>query len=475
MRARPWWSSGRAALVFVAFVVALGGCSALLPPAPSDDVRCEAVEGAGDPCVELGQVCVEGFCRNREICNGVDDDTDGRVDEGPASDADGDGFTSCGGGVAALADCNDDDASIHPADPARGIAAPDEICDGRDNQCDGMAVDAIEASGCVGTQRCSRSEARCVEPTCSYPEFQCAEGFQCVGGACLPGDCTRTGCLEMQVCDPVTRACVTPLPLGASCATDAQCEDQRCLPMREALAIAGPGAPQRACARTCCSDVDCPGDFVCWAPGTGARACVARTLLETDFGPPESTERACSDGIACEPGACEYATYEAYDRARTGFICGDSFAASDAAACTQNNQCRSGICQFGHAAFFGAGAPIGPCTGACRTASDCNGFEQAWNDSFQRAGTGDEPGTMGCLPAQLTGTADFVQVCFETDGAEEGTPCNGNAECLEGACFGGICRGTCCNDADCGSGDLCRPFNRGQFWSLHCAPPLTTF
>ncbi len=58
-----------------------------------------------------------------EICNGRDDDCDGMVDEGISVDNDGDGF-ACSG------DCDDFDPAVHPG--------AGEICDQKDNDCDGF-------------------------------------------------------------------------------------------------------------------------------------------------------------------------------------------------------------------------------------------------------------------------------------------------------------------------------------------------
>ncbi|MCK6530424.1 hypothetical protein L6R50_23660 [Myxococcota bacterium] len=65
-----------------------------------------------------------------EVCNGVDEDCDGTVDDG--FDLDADGYTTCEG------DCDDADPSRHP-----GAA---EACDGIDGDCDGV-VPASEADG----------------------------------------------------------------------------------------------------------------------------------------------------------------------------------------------------------------------------------------------------------------------------------------------------------------------------------------
>jgi hypothetical protein len=90
-----------------------------------------------------------------ERCNGVDDDCNGRVDDGATDattwydDGDGDGYgdsaastLACSapvGTVADATDCDDSDADVHPG--------ADEWCDGVDNDCDGSvdedtAVDA---------------------------------------------------------------------------------------------------------------------------------------------------------------------------------------------------------------------------------------------------------------------------------------------------------------------------------------------
>jgi hypothetical protein len=67
-----------------------------------------------------------------EVCNGVDDNCDGRIDEGFDNDADG--VTTCAG------DCDDTDPSTYPGAP--------EICDGFDNDCDGIVPDdEVDADG----------------------------------------------------------------------------------------------------------------------------------------------------------------------------------------------------------------------------------------------------------------------------------------------------------------------------------------
>jgi hypothetical protein len=71
------------------------------------------------------------FPGNTELCNDIDDDCNGLVDD--ALDADGDGFGLCD-------DCNDADFRINPA----GI----EVCNGLDDDCNGfVSADEIDRDG----------------------------------------------------------------------------------------------------------------------------------------------------------------------------------------------------------------------------------------------------------------------------------------------------------------------------------------
>jgi hypothetical protein len=101
----------------------------------ADDTDCDDSEASIHPGAE-------------EACNALDDDCDGEVDEGLDqtwyADTDGDGYGDastayehCGPGsgwVSDDSDCDDSDASIHPA--------AGEHCDGFDNDCDGLVDDA---------------------------------------------------------------------------------------------------------------------------------------------------------------------------------------------------------------------------------------------------------------------------------------------------------------------------------------------
>ncbi|MBL8603385.1 MAG: hypothetical protein JNK72_15780 [Myxococcales bacterium] len=102
--------------------------------------RCAAGTTA---CSGGGIVCNRNLGPVAEVCNGVDDDCDGTIDDGVLNtywrDADGDGYgnpsvttTACsppGGWVSNNADCNDSNFAVRPGAP--------EVCNSIDDNCNG--------------------------------------------------------------------------------------------------------------------------------------------------------------------------------------------------------------------------------------------------------------------------------------------------------------------------------------------------
>jgi hypothetical protein len=68
-----------------------------------------------------------------EVCDGVDNNCNGQIDEG--FDQDGDGYKTCGSNP----DCNDSNAAIRPG--------ATEICDGVDNNCNGQIDEGFDKDG----------------------------------------------------------------------------------------------------------------------------------------------------------------------------------------------------------------------------------------------------------------------------------------------------------------------------------------
>jgi hypothetical protein len=137
-------------------------------PPPRETVTTTAPNCALGRCGDVGyEVVGKRFCPgtstcvpSAEICNGLDDDCDGDVDDGFNLGTTCDGVGQCGTGVfecdpntPMMARCSTDIGG------SQDQSVP-EICDGLDNSCDGMTD---ETFGTLG-QMCNGTAGACVDP-----------------------------------------------------------------------------------------------------------------------------------------------------------------------------------------------------------------------------------------------------------------------------------------------------------------------
>jgi hypothetical protein len=280
----------------------------------------ECQQGVTD-CVGGKIVCIGEIGPTAEICDGKDNNCDGKIDEAvigegqPCGSDVGEcqkGKTKCVGGKYICV------GEVGPSE---------EICDGKDNNCDGKADETAE---CPGKSACI--EGRCLLP-CGSAEFICPGGSTCINGYCVPDDCAGVKCKDDERC--VNGLCV-PKCTGSDCPphqkcdlTTGQCLDDSCIskgcPAGQICAgytcvqdPCPPGTcpPYQGCANgTCfdvCLNVSCPPGQTCVRGACTDDPCAAKSCPSTH------TCKVVEGKGQCEPDPCRIISCELGEVCREG-------------------------------------------------------------------------------------------------------------------------------------------------------------
>ncbi len=342
-----------------------------------------------------------------ELCNSLDDDCDGTVDE------------DC---LALGETCTmDDECAFGPMPEGAAVATDPEPVrcidlGGDDRRCS-IPCDATSAAGCTALARPIGLGSAALDG------LYCRSIAGCEG-ACAPGE---PGASEN----------------GTACTIDTDCASLRCTSVGSA----------RICTTPCVASAGaCPLGEVCSALDgtTGSESCgfcVGASSIPTG----RALGEICDDASQCTSGTCSVV-----DAASATTVCTQA-CENDGGCPTAGFRCESGLCTPG---------PRGALLDPCRDESDCIRTATCVGDPGATYCTIDCETDEDCGASARCDAASTPSRCVATL-SPAGATCSDDSACASGACVEAVCAVPCDPRAPCAPGLVCLRFDDGPF----CASP----